>query len=132
MQLNIPELDLSRQALVEILNRMYSSLHGQCDADTLAAMLRRFVHVARDYTSLERRYLMLHENEDTLHNTREDNIQQIQCDVIDGLYNYLEKKYPVNEDLLLKLKTWLLTHFEMSEVLKSQPGRELHPAQTIA
>lgn len=121
MNLGIPELDLPRRTLVEIVSRIEDAMHAQADQDELATMLRRFCHVARAYLDLEQSYLLLWEPVDSLRCSRDDNVQQICRDIVDGMCDYLNNGKCIDEELLGKLKTWLLEHFKSGEILKSPP-----------
>lgn len=132
MHLGIPELDASRQTLVEIVNRLDEAMREGRPRDDLATMLKRFAHVAREYIVLERRYLLLHEDTDTIKNKREDAVEEITIEIIDGLINYLEGGSAIDQELLAKITAWLLFHLEATRTLKSRTEMiNSHSADTI-
>lgn len=120
MHLGIPELDASRQNLVEIVNRLDEAMQTGKPKDDLATMLKRFAHVAREYIILERRYLLLYEDTDAIKNKREDAVEEITREIIDGLINYLEGGTAIDQELLAKITAWLLFHLQATQTLKSR------------
>ena len=126
MSLGIPELDNLRMSLVEIVNHLQDSLDSNelaptLSQDVLATMLRRFGTVTREYINLEKRYFLLYESFNPDREKRDDAAEEITCETISGLVNYLEGGEAIDQLLLNKIKTWLLFHLAATKAIK--PGQ---------
>lgn len=120
MNLGIQELDNLRLSLVEIVNQMEQALECDVSNEETSGMLRRFASVLREYINLERRHFMLYESFNAARDKREDAIEQITCEIIAGLVNYLDGGKAVDWELLNKIKTWLQFHLTATKSIK--PG----------
>ena len=126
MSIGIPELDKLRMSLVEIVNQLQATFSldessNPLMRDDLAAMLRRFGTVSREYLALEKRYFLLYESFNSEQEKRDDAAEEMTCTVISGLVNYLEGRNAVDQPLLEKIKTWLLFHLSATKAIK--PGQ---------
>ena len=126
MSIGIPELDKLRMSLVEIVNQLQATFSldessSPLIRDDLAAMLRRFGTVSREYLALEKRYFLLYESFNSDREKRDDAAEEMTCTVISGLVNYLEGGNAVDQPLLEKIKTWLLFHLSATNSIK--PGQ---------
>ena len=125
MSLGITELDKLRMSLVEIVNQLQETFSSNNNTallrDDLATMLRRFGTVSREYLMLEKRYFLLYESFSSEREKRDDAAEEITCEVISGLVNYLEGKDAVDQPLLDKIRDWLLFHLSATKAIK--PGQ---------
>ena len=124
MSIGIPELDKLRMSLVEIVNQLQATFSldessNPLMRDDLAAMLRRFGTVSREYLALEKRYFLLYESFNSEQEKRDDAAEEMTCTVISGLVNYLEGRNAVDQPLLEKIKTWLLFHLSATKAIKT-------------